>query len=390
MAGVLTLPLMSVGLMTGAPAPADMPHPTSTPPPALVAALVAALPTDGPVSAPDRAGLVAAIRASSALHPPHTRTDYAEWTEPQLAPAAVPPEAQVEAAETAPAAPEAAPPPVSPPDTGFEGQPDEGAEADNPDPFEGMNRLFWAINQPIDRFIIRPIAMVYKALLPEPVRDGIHNMLANIYVPGVLANDILQLRPRRALNTLGRFAINSTIGIGGMLDMARRKPFKMVGHPNGFSDTLGYYGLPDGAYLYLPVMGPSTVRDILGLVGDAFTQPLLIDRVSYTRVRQLPRNRQISSVSTVMELSTFGATVLVVDGLDQRARADGDLRTLLRGSVDPYAALRSSYLQSRAGEVAMLKAKHGEAPALPGGLDDPLEDPAPPAPAEPAPAPVAQ
>jgi phospholipid-binding lipoprotein MlaA len=105
-----------------------------------------------------------------------------------------------------------------------------------------MNRVFYAINQPIDRFIFRPPAMVYGAMVPPPVREGVRNALANIYSPVTFLNDVVQLRPKRALNTLGRFLINSTLGIGGLFDIAKRKPFHLQGHTNSFSNTLAMLG----------------------------------------------------------------------------------------------------------------------------------------------------
>jgi phospholipid-binding lipoprotein MlaA len=124
--------------------------------------------------------------------------------------------------------------------------PDKIANPDNPDPLEGMNRVFFAITQPIDRFILRPVAMVYRAVMPEPVRDGVHNALANIFMPSTLVNDMIQLKPKRAWQTAKRFAINSTIGIGGLVDVAKRKPFNTPAHSNGFSNTLGVAGAGPG------------------------------------------------------------------------------------------------------------------------------------------------
>lgn len=269
-------------------------------------------------------------------------------------------------------------------------EPDPAANLANPDPFEPVNRVFFAISQPIDTFIFRPIALIYKALLPEPVRDGIHNALTNIFTPTVLANDILQLRPRRAGRTLARFAINSTLGVGGLFDMARRKPFEIAGHPNNLSDTLGVAGAGPGVYFYLPLMGPTSFRDLIGMVGDTFTQPLLLDRVYHTQVATVNR-RSRSFITGTFALSTQGIITLAVAGVDARARADAGLQALKKQSVDVYASLRASYMQNRAGEIAMLKAKDGaqaEVPAFQDPLTDPDPAPAKPASAPPAPAPA--
>jgi phospholipid-binding lipoprotein MlaA len=263
--------------------------------------------------------------------------------------------------------------------------PDLIAHPRNVDPFETFNRISYTISQPIDALLIRPVAMLYQTVLPEPMRDGVRNALSNVFMPTVLVNDILQLRPRRALRTLARFVINTTLGVGGIFDIARRKPFGIPGHSNGLSDTLGVAGAGPGFYLYVPLMGPTTMRDLIGLIGDAFTQPLLLDWVSHTHV-QTVRKKTTSFVTDAVSVSTPGIITLAVGGIDQRARADAELRAIKRDSVDPYAALRSSYLQNREGQIAALKAKDGAEAQVP-AFDEPLADPAQP---EPAPKPAPQ
>ncbi len=108
--------------------------------------------------------------------------------------------------------------------------------------------------------------MVYKAVVPRPARDGARNAIANVTAPVVFVNDLLQLRPLRALRTLGRFLINSTIGAFGLFDIAQRKPFNLPRRTNSFGNTLGYYGIGPVMYLYLPVLGPTTLRDTIGAI----------------------------------------------------------------------------------------------------------------------------
>ncbi|MBB3955479.1 MlaA family lipoprotein [Novosphingobium sediminicola] len=252
--------------------------------------------------------------------------------------------------------------------------PDTIANLANPDPLEGMNRVFFAITQPIDRFILRPIAIVYRTVLPEPVRDGVHNALANIFMPSTLANDMIQLKPERAWQTAKRFVLNSTLGFGGLVDVAKRKPFNTPAHSNGFSNTLGVAGAGPGVYLYLPILGPTTIRDLIGMGGDAFTQPLLLDRVSRPQVAVAPNRRPRSFVTEAVAVSTPGAIALGTSGVDTRARAEPELKALKAQSVDFYAALRSTYLQHRAGQIAALKVPPGQTPEVP-EFDDPLEDP---------------
>lgn len=255
--------------------------------------------------------------------------------------------------------------------------PEEPEKPVSEDPLEGFNRFNYRISQPIDRFILRPLALLYKTIIPKPIRDGVHNALENLFVPTILVNDILQLRPHRAWQTIKRFGLNSTLGIGGLFDMAKRPPFNTPAHPNGFGDTLGYYGAPPGPYLYLPILGPGTLRDLFGAAGDTFTEPLLLDHVTNrttTTVGNGARRRTIALLSDEFKLSTFGLVAMTVDGLDARARNDAELEAIRKQSIDPYAALRSSFLQDRAGEIARLRAKEGEAPELP-GMEDLLKDP---------------
>ena len=246
------------------------------------------------------------------------------------------------------------------------------------DPFEPFNRAMYLVSWPVDRLVLRPLALTYKTVVPKPLRDGARNVLANVYLTTTLANDLVQGKPQTALHTAERFVINSTLGLGGLFDVAKRKPFHLAPHGNGMANTLGYYGADAGPYLYLPVLGPTTLRDMIGNVADAFTEPLVLNRVSRKQVVQTKR-RQVTIFSSSVELSTPGAVAVVVGGLDHRAEADAEWEALRHQSIDAYAALRSSYLQNRAGEIAAL---HPGKPGAPAELDDPLADPA----AQPAPA----
>ena len=323
---------------------------------------------------------LALLLASPEAPPPDAAPDpVVETATPEPAPAPETESPKAESEATAPAA-------SAPQDAGQDPEVETDPATNNPDPFEPINRVFYAISQPIDTFILRPVALAYKAVLPEPIRDGIHNALANLFTPTILANDILQLRPRRAGRTIARFVINSTLGLGGIFDVARRKPFRIEGHPNSLADTLGVAGVGPGIYFYLPLMGPTSFRDLVGLIGDTFTQPLLLDKVTRQQVTVVNKRKR-SFVTSTLSVSTQGLATLVLGGVDARARADDELRALKRQSVDPYAALRASYLQNRAGEIALLKAKDGAQADVP-AFDDPLADPEA-APKKPAPSPDA-
>ena len=263
------------------------------------------------------------------------------------------------------------------------------------DPLIGLNRISYKISQPIDRFIFRPPAMLYMKVLPKPARDGVHNFLANFYSPVTFVNDVVQLRPKRALNTLARAIINSTLGVGGLFDMARRKPFHLQGHLNNFSNSLALLGMSAGPYLYLPVIGPTSFRDLIGAGGDTATQPLLVNRVDSSETRTVgpaQRPRKVTVLSSTLQLSTFGVVLSALSALDRRSAADAELKALKASSVDPYVGLREAYLQSREAEIAALRLKDGQVAPV-AAFDDPLADPAAapignPAPTAPAPAPT--
>jgi len=237
-----------------------------------------------------------------------------------------------------------------------------------PDPLEGLNRVSYAITQPIDHLVLRPAAMVYKTVVPKPARDGARNAIGNLFEPVVFLNDLLQLHPKRALHTLARFVVNSAIGLGGAFDIAKREPFHLAHHNNGFSDTLGYYGIGPMFYVYMPIRGPTSLRDIVGEFGDSLAQPRLLHRISH------PVSHS-SIFRATLKFGKIGTVIAITDGLDRRAENDDELRAIRNDSVDPYAALRADYLQDRAGEVASLRA-NGTKAAPTTEFSDPLDDPA--------------
>jgi len=236
------------------------------------------------------------------------------------------------------------------------------------DPLAPINRVSYAISQPIDRFILRPAAMAYKAVVPHPLRDGARNAIRNLNDPLIVFNDLLQLRPGRAIRSTVRFILNSTLGLGGLFDVAKRKPFHIPHHANSFGDTLGYYGVKPLLYLYLPVLGPNTLRDFGASYVDSFAHPRLLYKITHP-----DSDRPVWK--TRIDLGKAGIVTTVVGGLDARAQADDDLKRFREDSIDPYAALRAAYLQDRAGEIATLKAKAG-ATSENSHFDDPLTDPA--------------
>lgn len=225
------------------------------------------------------------------------------------------------------------------------------AQAHDPaDPWEHLNRKFFAVQQGLDRHIFGPLSRGYGGLVPRFVRKGVANFARNLTEPLVMVNDLLQGHPGRAASTLGRFAINSTVGVGGLIDVAAKG--RIPHHDNGFGLTLGRWGLKPGPYMFLPLLGPSTLRDSIGDGADIGLNPL-----NYLHYRYE---------------TEIGAALVVVQGLDTRLDAAQDLETIEQTSTDPYATLRSYYLQNRAAEVADRPA---DIPALP-DFDDPGAPPA--------------
>lgn len=206
----------------------------------------------------------------------------------------------------------------------------------------------FGFNQTFDRLFYRPLALGYKTVVPKPVRTGLRHILSNLTEPIVFLNDLLQLKPKRAFKTFARFVINSTAGIGGALDVA--KTADLPHRDNGLGNTLARYGVGPGPYLFLPFIGPSTLRDFVGGQADGFVLPI--------------------SIGKPFDRLDFQIAQGAIGGIDLRAESDVQLRAILGGAADPYASLRSVFLQSRLADIAEIKGKK-TSPLL----DDPLADP---------------
>jgi phospholipid-binding lipoprotein MlaA len=197
------------------------------------------------------------------------------------------------------------------------------------DPWERTNRVSYAVQGFLERHAIQPVATLYRWLTPGPVGRGLHNVLVNLSEPAAFFNDVLQRRFRRATIPAKRFIINSTVGLLGLIDVAGRAG--VMHHNNEFGVTLGVYGISSGPYLYVPLVGPSTVRDLVGSGVDFLTDPM--HRLSYD------------------SRATASDTRLVVSGLDTYIVTQDQVKALLNDAVDPYATLRSVYLQNKQGEI---------------------------------------
>jgi phospholipid-binding lipoprotein MlaA len=248
--------------------------------------------------------------------------------------------------------------------------PAAGRAATPGDPWEKTNRASYSLHQALDRAIFSKAAAIIKAI-PGPIRTVIRHIIDNLREPGIAANDLLQGHPTVAARTIGRFVGNTTFGLGGMFDFATKEG--LPHHDNSFADTFGRWGAGPGPYLFVPLVGPSTVRDMAGSAADVLTDPFTW--VTFTH------RWMVSDGRTVMA------------GLEQRAEADDQLKAIDSMSTDTYASLRSLYLQNRAAVIASPPGATPDAPIsqLP-DFDTPAGSPAAPPPesapaaAEPAPA----
>ncbi|HEY2707568.1 MAG TPA: VacJ family lipoprotein [Caulobacteraceae bacterium] len=219
------------------------------------------------------------------------------------------------------------------------------------DPHEAMNRRFYAMFQSTDRQYLRPLVGLYHALTPGLIGKAVHNLVTAMSEPVVIINDVLQGRIKSAARDVARLAGNATFGLAATIDVAGKHG--LPHHDNDFGITLGVWGVKSGPYFFLPFLGPTTVRDAIGMAADAGMNPLNFMRFP-GRV-------------------TLEYSSAVVGGLDKRLVAGPQLDALTQDATDPYATLRSVYLQSREAEIRGEDAAPDLAP-----IDDPGPASAPP------------
>lgn len=194
------------------------------------------------------------------------------------------------------------------------------------DPWEAMNRSVYNFNEALDTAAIKPVAKAYKAVLPSPVRTGIHNFLGNLGDVWTMANSALQLKGQATVETFMRITVNTFLGLGGVLDVATE--MRLEKRKEDFGQTLGYWGVKSGPYVVLPVFGPSTLRDAvatsLDMKGDAvqqFNDPATRNALSATRV------------------------------MDVRSELLESVDVLKGAALDPYSFVRDAYLQKRENDI---------------------------------------
>jgi phospholipid-binding lipoprotein MlaA len=197
------------------------------------------------------------------------------------------------------------------------------------DPWEVTNRKIFHFDVWVEHNIAQPVDKGYRAVVPEPAREGVHNLTTNLHSPIVLANDVLQGDGKNAARTLGRIVINSTLGIGGLIDVAGK--IGIPNHDNDFGITLGKGGVQEGSYLVLPFVGPLPPRDLLGSAVDAAFDPLSYGHYSGKDTWLLVRSGMRILDTVDMDLDQFN--------------------TIERSSIDFYATTRNLYRQRRAGLI---------------------------------------
>ena len=193
----------------------------------------------------------------------------------------------------------------------------------NPDPFEKCNRFFYKVNDGLDKVLLKPASDVYTKVVPQPVRHGLGNFFDNLGYGNVILNDFLQGHIKQGFGSAGRMAVNSTVGVAGVFDVAAK--WKLPAHSNDFGITLGKWGAGPGPYLVLPLYGPSTFRDVPRIPVGMYTNVL--------HYVDLP-----DAVSIPLD---------VLNVAEDRSRANAAIKFRDEAAIDPYIFMREAYLQFR-------------------------------------------
>jgi phospholipid-binding lipoprotein MlaA len=217
------------------------------------------------------------------------------------------------------------------------------------DPLEKVNRGVWNVNMAADKAVIKPVTQAYRTVAPRPMRQGVTNLFANLAEPWSFINNVLQGKPNRAARNLGRFVVNSTIGIGGLFDQASKMKIRPA--PEDLGQTMAVWGVNGGPYLVLPLLGPSSLRDGIGSGVAAYADPVKVAinqaDINVWYKRGIIAGQIVSARSDLIE-------------------SGGD--TFLETSLDPYAAARSAYLQRRMADIRNEDdGGNGTGTELPGG-----------------------
>lgn len=189
--------------------------------------------------------------------------------------------------------------------------------ADKADPYEGFNRKMYGFNDTVDDYVAAPISDAYRWITPQFMQTGIFNFFSNLKNINVVINDVLQAKFAQSAHDTGRFALNTTMGLGGFVDVAKHVGLEQ--NDEDFEQTLAVWGVPQGSYLVIPFLGPSTMRGIPGAALDTAANPA----------------------------SYVGLPIQLVSLLNTRANAEGALKFIDEAALDPYVFTRESFLQWR-------------------------------------------
>lgn len=197
-------------------------------------------------------------------------------------------------------------------------EPSEGQTATNKDdPYENINRKVYGFNDTVDHYVAKPVADTYKFITPDFMETGVSNFFNNLKTINVVLNDVLQAKFEQSGRDTGRFLMNSTLGMAGLFDVA--KTVGLEQNDEDFEQTLAVWGVPQGSYIVLPLLGPITTRGIPGAVFDTAANPA----------------------------SYIGAPIQVISLINARANAEGSLKFIDEAALDPYVFTRESFLQWR-------------------------------------------
>jgi phospholipid-binding lipoprotein MlaA len=230
------------------------------------------------------------------------------------------------------------------------------------DPFEDVNRRLYSVHDVLDRWIVEPVARGYRYVTPRPLRGNVRNFLSNLNAPVVFANTLLQGEPRRAGATAARFGVNTTLGVLGLFDPA--ESIGLEEQSEDFGQTLAVWGMHEGPYIFVPLLGPTNLRDGFGHVVDNFLDPL--------------------SWATFEGDSEFALTRGVAGALSMREELIEPIDAIRSTSIDPYARFRSTYALIRNRDISNAAPAFEELPDFNAPDFNALEG-APPAPLETAP-----
>uniref|UniRef100_UPI0040478AE8 MlaA family lipoprotein n=1 Tax=Polynucleobacter sp. TaxID=2029855 RepID=UPI0040478AE8 len=214
-----------------------------------------------------------------------------------------------------------------------------GVQPSAQDPWEPFNRSVFEFNEGLDAYVLKPVVTGYRFILPEFVRDGIYNVFSNYKDIYTALNNVLQGKPSYAFNDLMRVVVNTTMGLGGLIDLAT--PGGLEKHNEDFGQTLGVWGVPSGPYVVLPFFGPSSVRDTFGTVADIQTDYL------FQYIDDVGLRNGITALRVVNARNTYFEAGDLLDG----------------AAIDKYSFMRDAYIQRR--EYQINEGREDEEPVMP-------------------------